>query len=150
MTKPNIRSNTEHLTNKPSSKITNGWESNINILGVDDDKIYLKVLEYMLSEMRFKYKLVNSGNRCLEEYSFKKYDLIILDLIMPKPNGFECAKFIRKEEANTNQHIKIIGYSTYGDKYEKEAIKAGCDLILTKPVLIEDLHKALSLLLFDN
>lgn len=149
MTKTNIQ-NIEHLTNYSSSKISKGWENNFTILGVDDDAIYLKILEYMLSEMGFNYTLVSSGKLCLEECSLKKYNLIILDLVMPKPNGFDCAKFIRKKEANKNHYIKIIGYSTYGDKYKQEALKAGCDLVLTKPVQIEDLHNALSKLLFEK
>jgi DNA-binding response OmpR family regulator len=65
-------------------------------------------------------------------------DLIILDLMMPEPNGFEVCKMLRANSKLSQKPIVI--FTAMGDNESKEtALEAGASEFLTKPFRVEDL-----------
>jgi CheY-like chemotaxis protein len=136
-------------SSRPDVKRAQGWESKFNILVIEDNLINQKVARLQLSDLGFKFKIVSNGEEALAEYSTKKYDAILLDLGMPGLSGFDVAKIIRAEEKKKRikKRVKIIAYTAFGDEKLKDAMDAGCDDMLIKPVNIDVMHATLKKIL---
>ncbi len=59
------------------------------ILVVEDEKPMSRALELKLTHVGFEVKTASNGEEALEILNKEKFDLIFLDLVMPKMNGFE-------------------------------------------------------------
>ena len=77
---------------------------NNRVLVVEDDKNLGKVLTDYLSSKNFLVELAEDGERGLELFINNSYDIVILDIMMPKKDGFSLAKDIRK----INKAIPLI------------------------------------------
>ena len=93
-------------------------EKKIKILFVDDDKFLRKVYDSELSDRNFDVILAVDGQDGLDKARSEDPDLIILDMIMPKKNGFEVLSELQKD-ANTS-HIPIIILSNLGQEADKQ------------------------------
>lgn len=69
-------------------------EEKVNILLVDDEKVYLEVLEAFLSPLGHKIVLANSGMECLKYIDEMDFAVVVLDVSMPGIDGFETARRI--------------------------------------------------------
>ena len=93
------------------------------VLVVDDNKINLKVAEKMLSEYRVNIELVDSGRECINRIiAGEKYDLILLDIMMPKMKGPEVLKNLKAQVGFNTPVIALTADVITGmeDKYIKE------------------------------
>ena len=77
---------------------------NNRVLVVEDDKNLGKVLTDYLSSKNFLVELAEDGERGLEHFINNSYDIVILDIMMAKKDGFSLAKDIRK----INKDIPLI------------------------------------------
>jgi DNA-binding NtrC family response regulator len=108
-----------------------------DILLVDDEEQFLKVLSQRLEGRGMKVDTSTSGEEALKRAKGKEFDAIILDLAMPGMSGIETLKRIRSE----NPDIQIIMLTGHGSVEKSvEAIKAGAVDFLEKPA---DLNKIL-------
>ncbi len=108
------------------------------VLVVDDNKINLKVAEKMLSEYQLNIDLVDSGRECINKIiAGEKYDLILLDIMMPKMKGPEVLKNLKAQVGFNTPVIALTADVITGmeDKY----IKEGFDDCLPKPIVEEEL-----------
>ncbi len=110
-------------------------EIKADVLLVDDEEQFLKVLSQRLEGRGIKVDTSTSGEDALKRVEGKDFDAIILDLAMPGMSGIETLKRIRSENPDI-QIIMLTGHSSV----EKgvEAIKAGAVDFLEKPA---DLNK---------
>ena len=86
----------------------------INILIADDHQIFLDGLKMIFSDHK-DWKIVaeaKDGTEVLHYFNTTKIDLAILDVNMPKPNGFDLSKNIKQNFPN----CKIMILSMYGDE----------------------------------
>lgn len=102
------------------------------ILIVDDIELNVDLLVQLLED---DYELIVAvdGEEGLSKAASEKPDLILMDMSLPKMDGYEATRRIKSDPAL--QHISIIGLSSHamaGDA--QKAIEAGCDGYLTKPV----------------
>lgn len=107
-----------------------------NILIVDDDPMMRKVLSRGLANRKYRIEEAAEGFEAGLKLTQFKPALMILDLVMPGMNGFDVCRLIKKEPAIS--HIKILvltGYDTV--EYREQAMKAGADDFLVKPVEID-------------
>jgi DNA-binding NtrC family response regulator len=106
-----------------------------DVLLVDDEEQFLKVLSKRLEGRGIKVDTSTSGEDALTRVKGKEFDAIILDLAMPGMSGIETLKRIRSE----NPDVQIIMLTGHGS-VEKgiEAMKAGAIDFLEKPA---DLNK---------
>jgi excisionase family DNA binding protein len=103
------------------------------ILVVDDDPGIQDILVQWLSGDNFITDVASDGFEAGVKTVQFKPDLMILDLFMPKMDGFEVCKRI-KTDPNT-AHIKIIVFTGFDTKENRERImEAGADGLLVKPV----------------
>ena len=112
-------------------------ELKANVLLVDDEEQFLKVLSQRLEGKGLKVDSSTSGEDALKKVKGKDFDAIILDLVMPGMSGIETLKRIRSENPDL-QIILLTGHATV----EKgvEAMKTGAVDFLEKPA---DLNKIL-------
>ena len=102
------------------------------ILVVDDEPHIRKILAFLLEQNGFTVLSAEDGVRALQLVRTELPDLILLDLMMPKMDGFEVCQHLR-EDFQTSQ-IPIIIVTAKGDVSEKvRGLKGGANDYLTKP-----------------
>jgi len=101
------------------------------IIIVEDDPMISEIYQKKFSESDFEVLVADSGEQALELVKKNEVDLILLDLIMPKMDGFEVIKNIRS--GNYNQKAKIIVFSNLSQKEDRDkAMKLGADGFIIK------------------
>ncbi len=113
-------------------------ELEANILLVDDEEEFLKVLSQRLEGRGMKVDTSSTGESAVEKAKAKGFDAIVLDLAMPGVDGMETLKRIKRENPDL-QIIMLTGHATV-DK-GVEAIKAGAVDFMEKPVDLNRLLK---------
>lgn len=104
------------------------------ILVADDNRTNQMVLETILTNAGHIVSVVPDGERALEELENGNFDIVFLDVNMPKIGGIECCKLWRQIEGS-RAHLPMIGLTADStEETEKKCLDAGMDLRLTKPV----------------
>lgn len=117
--------------------------SKYKALIVDDNKLNLKVISRLLEPYKIKYELVESGKECINNIkNGKKYDLILLDHMMPDLDGIETIKILKKME-NKNVPPVVAMTANVVTEFREKYIKEGFDDYISKPVDIKRLNKLL-------
>jgi CheY-like chemotaxis protein len=112
------------------------------ILIVDDDEQATTLLERVLAIKGHEASSLNDSAETLQVVSSSPPDLILLDLMMPEPNGFEVCKMLRADPKYAKLPIVII--TAMDDNASKEnAYAAGANDYLTKPFRIDALAQAI-------
>jgi len=120
----------------------------IKILVVDDEPMIVETLEMKFKEKGYTVYTATDGKAAIKEAKDKLPDLILLDVMMPKMNGFEVLKKLKADRKTVNIPIVMLT----GEKEQKdiaEGIRNQAEKYLVKPldsdqVLIE-IEKTLSL-----
>ena len=134
---PTIKVDAEKITNKEI--IVN----NKKVLLVDDNKINLKVAERLLESYGIKTESVESGFACLDKIKAgEKYDLIMLDDMMPKMSGVETLKKLKEIKGFDTKVIALTANALTGmrEKY----LNDGFNDYLAKPINKEELNKIIN------
>ncbi len=116
------------------------------ILVVDDDASILDVLAYNLKSEGYRVKTVQNGQACLDVIGNFHPDLIVIDIMMPKLDGIETCRQIRKKA--DMQELIILFLTARDEEYsEVAAFESGADDFLIKPVKIRAFLKRVEKLL---
>jgi len=111
-------------------------ENNIKVLLAEDDKNLGLLLKEYLSAKNFDVTLCEDGEIAIDIYNKSNFDFCILDVMMPKKDGFSVAKEIRL----SNSNIPIIFLTAKSLKEDVlEGFKIGGDDYMTKPFSMEEL-----------
>ncbi len=111
------------------------------ILVADDSLAELQIFQATLQPTGHTVVAVMDGEAAEAKVKSEKIDLIILDVIMPKKNGFQVCRDIKSNEQYKN--IPIIMVTSKDQESDKFwGMKQGADEYLTKPFKPEDLLKA--------
>ncbi len=106
------------------------------ILLVEDDPNLSVVIQDYLEMLGYETVLCKDGEEGLKEYRKNTFNLIILDVMMPKKDGFSVAEEIRK----TDEHTPIIFLTAKTLKEDRvKGFKIGCDDYISKPFNTEEL-----------
>jgi len=106
-----------------------------NILIVEDEKPISDFIKLSLRAMGYECEQGYDGEAAANKILEKRYSLILLDIMLPKANGFELMEFIRPME------IPVIFLTAKGSVQDKvKGFKLGADDYLTKPFQIEELQ----------
>jgi len=116
------------------------------ILLVDDSSTILMMEKFILRNDPYVLITASNGEEAVRRAISEQPDLILLDVIMPRMNGFEACRLIRENEAS--KHIPIIMVTTRGEAGNVEnGWVSGCTDYVTKPInATELLAKVRSLL----
>ncbi len=102
----------------------------MKILVIEDEKMLADSIKAMLQRNGFQVECVYDGESGKEYAELGIYDLLILDVMMPKMDGFEVARQVRRARCNT----PILMLTARSDVQDRIAgLNAGADYYLTKP-----------------
>ena len=124
--------------------------TNIKILLVEDNLINQEVAMFILIKKGYDVLIANNGEEAVMMAEKENVDLLLMDVQMPRMNGYQATEKIRAREAITGLRKPIIGLTANAMKGDKEkCLQAGMDAYLTKPIIKEDLYKLIeSMMLF--
>ncbi|WP_199137977.1 response regulator transcription factor [Pedobacter sp. ASV12] len=106
------------------------------ILLTEDDQRVASFIEKGLRENLYQVKTVGKGREAIDEASENKYDVIILDIMLPDISGFEVCTLLRQRK-NTTPIIILSALDTPEEKVR--GLESGADDYLAKPFLFDEL-----------
>ncbi|MCP4216495.1 MAG: response regulator [bacterium] len=117
-----------------------------NILVAEDNKINLKLISMRLKQMGYTATLVENGEEVLFELEKMNFDIILMDIQMPRMDGLDTARVIRERESRQGKgkRLPIIALTANNSREDREKIlSAGIDAHVAKPFKPADLVAAL-------
>ena len=135
----NIKKDTDE---SPVKQIKNVSFENKRILLVDDNKLNIKVATRLLQSYELEIDTCESGFECLEKVKNNKYDLVLLDDMMPKMSGTETLKKLKEIDTYKTPTIALTANAISGMK--EKYLSDGFDDYLAKPIDKLELQRILS------
>jgi diguanylate cyclase (GGDEF)-like protein len=109
-------------------------EGKYRVLVVDDDRNLRKVIATNFEMEQFDVTTAASGSEALEALLEGRFDLVLLDVMMPNMDGYEVARRIRAHANPLISHVPIIMVTARGETDDKlRGFEAGADDYITKP-----------------
>ncbi len=123
----------------------------LSVLVVEDNPVNQRLLEALVRAAGHQVQLAGDGLQALEAWRRGGVDLILMDVQMPKLDGLEATRRIRRQEQSTGEHIPIVALTAHAfDGDRDRCLSAGMDDYLSKPVsrarLLEVLERTARLL----
>ena len=109
----------------------------VNVLIVDDEaelrKSVASILGTTMPEYLFRISEAGTGQEAIDRVRAKDFDLVLMDVVMPRMNGFEACKRMRQQPST--REIPIVLVTTRGEEsYMEAGFQSGCNDYITKPV----------------
>ena len=120
-----------HMENEPFKKA--------RILVMEDEPSVAKGLQMVLKEEGYGVDVAMTGQKALDAFNEKAFDLLLADLRLPDIDGMEVIKRVKGKKPDTGV-IVITGYSTVSSAVD--AMKLGVSDYLPKPFMEDELKKA--------
>ena len=103
------------------------------VLLVDDDVHNQIIFATVLRHAGFEVLVATSGDEALREARARLPALILMDLLIPVVDGWECTRLLKADPATAgSQIVALTAHAMSGD--EERALAAGCDGYLSKPI----------------
>ena len=101
------------------------------ILLIEDDPFLIDIYTTKLKESDFTVEVASDGEKGLKELTEKSFDLLLLDIVLPRIDGWEIMEKIKDLKSNFKQleGLKIVILSNLG---QKEEVEKGMELGATK------------------
>lgn len=119
------------------------------ILIVDDDPNIVISLEFLMKREGFDVAVAMDGEAALQSMAERAPDIVLLDIMMPKKDGYEVCQQIRATPAWDS--VKVVMVTAKGrDTERSKGLAMGADAYVTKPFSTKDLAQQVRQLLGDN
>ena len=116
---------TRHMAEEVSCK-------GIKVLVAEDNPINQKLFKVMLANLGCEVDMVSDGQEAVDRIKQKPYDIVLMDLQMPKMGGVDATKLIRRD---INKNLPIVALTAAAmEEDKKRALDSGMNGYLTKPV----------------
>lgn len=110
------------------------------VLAVDDNEMNLAVVKALLRRTEMKVETASGGRKCLELCKQKKYDLLLMDHMMPDLDGVETLHILRKEDTpNRDTKVLVLTANAIAGM-EEQYRKEGFADYLSKPLVVDELE----------
>ena len=122
-------------------------EDTRTILVVEDNPVNQKVLQKMLEKLGYTSVVADDGEEALFLIERLRFAAILMDLQMPKIDGFTCTEEIRRRQDYYKQVPIIAVTANLMDSQQEKCIQAGMNAYLAKPVNLKRLQETLQAVL---
>jgi two-component system response regulator ChvI len=129
------------------AKIENNTSNTKKVMIVDDEADVISVLGIVLEENGFEVDTFEDPIVALKSYRAGVYDLLILDIKMPKMDGFELYDEIKKIDDNTKVCFLTASEMYYKNSRKEKYCSLDKDLFIQKPIANEDLVEEINKIL---
>jgi PAS domain S-box-containing protein len=117
----------------------------LRVLLAEDNAVNQKLAARLLEKRGHSVVVTSDGKQALAALERETFDLVLMDVQMPRMNGFEATAAIRMMEKETSRHIPIIAMTAHAMKGDREkCLEAGMNGYVTKPVQAADLFEAIA------
>lgn len=106
------------------------------IVIVDDEPNIVMTLEYTFKKQNFEVYIARDGSEALEILETVVPDVILLDVMMPKVDGYQTIRLIKENKKLKNTKVVFLTAKNKASDIEK-GVKLGADKYLTKPFSIK-------------
>ncbi|MDI6873567.1 response regulator transcription factor [Candidatus Solincola sp.] len=118
-------------------------------LVVDDDQLFLRLLELNLAKIGIKVYTAPSGREALRLAAAEKPDIILLDIMMPGMDGYEVLRQL-KASGETRDIPIIMLTAKSGMEDRARCREMGAEAYITKPFKLEELRETVKRLIFPG
>lgn len=120
-----------------------------SVLVVDDEPNILLSLEFLMTQMGLDVRVASDGETALDAIGQKVPDLVLLDVMLPKCDGYQVCRKIR---ANPKlDQVKVVMLTAKGkDAERKKGLEAGADDYITKPFSNREVNDRVKLYLEEK
>jgi twitching motility two-component system response regulator PilH len=120
-----------------------------SVLVVDDSVVVREMISSELRHMGYDVKVAIDGVDALTQLENALPDLVIVDIVMPRMNGYELCRWIKSDPRTKN--IPVIMCSTKDQEFDRYwGMKQGADAYVTKPCPVSDMIHAIQTLLANT
>lgn len=103
-----------------------------SVLVVDDEPNIVLSLEFLMNQLKLDVRVARNGEEALDEIGKAKPDLVLLDVMMPKRDGYSVCRAIRANAVWGG--VKIVMLTAKGREEERQkGLEAGADGYIIKP-----------------
>lgn len=113
------------------------------ILVVDDYEDTRRLYKLMLEDLGFRALEAADGYKAVALVRKEHPNLVLMDMSMPGMDGIGATRLIK--EMSDMRDVTIIGITANGNQYNEQAIEAGCDAVISKPIDVKTLSSIITL-----
>ena len=107
------------------------------VLCADVDRNYCRILERAFRAEGYAVEVAHDGERALERVREGDPDLVVLDILLPKRDGFAVLETLRQEDRGRARPVLLLSGATPTPAYESRARALAADALLVKPVPLD-------------
>jgi len=112
----------------------------LRVLVAEDNPVNQRLAVRMLEKLGHVVMVAGDGREAVDAFEKGSFDLILMDIQMPKMDGFAATAAIRALERQKHTHVPIIALTAHALKgYEEKCLAAGMDGYCAKPIKMEEL-----------
>ena len=117
---------------------------NASILVVEDNFMNQELIKALLTKMDCDVDAASDGEEALEMFQEAQYDIVFMDILMPKKDGYQVTREIREMESGQKRTpiVAVTANAMMGD--QEKCLAAGMDDYIAKPIRGEHLEVILS------
>jgi signal transduction histidine kinase/ActR/RegA family two-component response regulator len=116
----------------------------LHALIVEDDSFNRTLLRTLLKKQHFTVSNAGDGEEAIKALREQRFDVILMDIQMPKLNGLEATAKIRESEKHSGRHTPIIAITAHAMEEDKQrCLQAGMDDYISKPIDMDQLFRIL-------
>jgi signal transduction histidine kinase/CheY-like chemotaxis protein len=126
-------------------------KNRVRILLVEDNAINQTLAVRLLEKRGYSVSVAADGQAGVEAFDAGGFELVLMDIQMPRMDGFEATAAIREKEKGTGGHIPIVAMTAHalvGD--QERCLAAGMDGYITKPIRTVELFNIIEKMLADR
>ena len=120
----------------------------LHVLLAEDNVVNQTLASHLLEKRGFDVTVVGDGSAALAAIARQKFDIVLMDIQMPRKDGLEATAEIREVEKISGMHLPIIALTAHAMKGDRErCLDAGMDAYISKPIRSKELFDTIESLL---
>lgn len=133
-----------HTALEPCQESSTEEHQPLHVLVAEDNDINAKVITTFLAQAGHTSERVTNGEEALQQLQHQSYDLVLMDMRMPKQDGLETTRLWRQVETY-GHHMPIVALTANATAEDRQrCLAAGMDAFLSKPVTPDKLKEVLA------